>query len=292
VVAEERPRISLCDAFSKLFANLSLSPRAVSTSFGCRVNVAICLQGASSPDPTTVYVDLRALRNDRVTLTERGAPHSLAVMESGKLLPGMNVIIANPDTKGQCGDSHLGEIWVQSPHNASGYYTIYGDDSSYQDHFNARLVTGNTGEVYARTGYLGFLRRTEAIGSDGDYHDAVFVVGSLDETLILRGMRYHPIDIENSVMRSHKKIAECAVFTWTNLLVVVAELDGPESEALDLVPLITNTVLEEHHLIVGIVVIADPGTVPINSRGEKQRMHLRDGFLADQLDPIYVAYNM
>jgi hypothetical protein len=72
--------------------------------------VAICLQGASSPDPTTVYVDLRALRNDRVTLTERGAPHSLPVMESGKLLPGMNVIIANPDTKGQCGDSHLGEV--------------------------------------------------------------------------------------------------------------------------------------------------------------------------------------
>ena len=41
-----------------------------------------------------------------------------------------------------------------------------------------------------------------------DYHDAVFVVGSLDETLILRGMRYHPIDIENSVMKAHKKIAE------------------------------------------------------------------------------------
>jgi hypothetical protein len=41
-----------------------------------------------------------------------------------------------------------------------------------------------------------------------DYHDAVFVVGSLDETLILRGMRYHPIDVENSVMRAHKKIAE------------------------------------------------------------------------------------
>ena len=78
--------------------------------FFFRVNVAICLQGASSPDPTTVYVDLRALRNDRVTLTERGAPHSLPVMESGKLLPGMNVIIANPDTKGQCGDSHLGEV--------------------------------------------------------------------------------------------------------------------------------------------------------------------------------------
>lgn len=83
-----------------------------------------------------------------------------------------------------------------------------------------------------------------------------------------------------------------AVFTWTNLLVVVAELDGNENEALDIVPLVTNVVLEEHYLIVGVVVVVDPGVVPINSRGEKQRMHLRDGFLADQLDPIYVAYNM
>ncbi len=83
-----------------------------------------------------------------------------------------------------------------------------------------------------------------------------------------------------------------AVFTWTNLLVVVVELSGSEQEALDLVPLVTNVVLKEHHLIVGVVVIVDTGVIPINSRGEKQRMHLRDSFLADQLDPIYVAYNM
>lgn len=83
-----------------------------------------------------------------------------------------------------------------------------------------------------------------------------------------------------------------AVFTWTNLLVVVVELDGSEQEALDLVPMVTNVVLEEHYLIVGVVVVVDTGVIPINSRGEKQRMHLRDGFLADQLDPIYVAYNM
>lgn len=151
------------------------------------------------------------------------------------------MITANPETKGQCGDSHLGEIWVQSPHNASGYFTIYGDESDYADHFSAQLVTGNTGEVYARTGYLGFLRRTEITATTGaddstsllardsdtesltsacgsisglaasdshDTHDAVFVVGALDETIMLRGMRYHPIDIENSVMRCHKKIAE------------------------------------------------------------------------------------
>uniref|UniRef100_A0A8C9VFV8 Disco-interacting protein 2 homolog C n=1 Tax=Scleropages formosus TaxID=113540 RepID=A0A8C9VFV8_SCLFO len=292
VVAEERPRIALTQSFSKLFKDLGLHPRAVSTSFGCRVNLAICLQGTSGPDPTTVYVDMRALRHDRVRLVERGSPHSLPLMESGKILPGVRIIIANPETKGPLGDSHLGEIWVQSGHNASGYFTVYGDESLQSDHFSSRLSFGDTQTVWARTGYLGFLRRTELTDASGDRHDALYVVGALDEAMELRGMRYHPIDIETSVIRTHKSITECAVFTWTNLLVVVVELDGSEQEALDLVPLVTNVVLEEHYLIVGVVVVVDVGVIPINSRGEKQRMHLRDGFLADQLDPIYVAYNM
>uniref|UniRef100_A0A1I7XFG7 AMP-binding domain-containing protein n=1 Tax=Heterorhabditis bacteriophora TaxID=37862 RepID=A0A1I7XFG7_HETBA len=90
----------------------------------------------------------------------------------------------------------------------------------------------------------------------------------------------------------HKHLGDCAVFTWTHLVVVVAECLGAEAEALDLVPAVTSAVLEEHHLIVGVVVIVDPHTVPVNSRGEKQRNLLREQFLHDQLDPIYVAYNM
>uniref|UniRef100_A0A8C6T2L1 Disco interacting protein 2 homolog C n=1 Tax=Neogobius melanostomus TaxID=47308 RepID=A0A8C6T2L1_9GOBI len=296
VVAEERPRIALTQSFSKLFKDLGLHTRAVSTSFGCRVNLAICLQvrssctdhsGTSGPDPTTVFVDMRALRHDRVRLVERGSPHSLSVMESGKILPGVRIIIANPETKGPMGESHLGER-----HNASGYFTVYGDEALQSDHFSSRLSFGDTQTVWARTGYLGFLRRTELTDANGERHDALYVVGALEEAMELRGMRYHPIDIETSVIRTHKSITECAVFTWTNLLVVVVELDGSEHEALDLVPMVTNVVLEEHYLIVGVVVVVDIGVIPINSRGEKQRMHLRDGFLADQLDPIYVAYNM
>ncbi|KAM3603990.1 uncharacterized protein V6R79_004979 [Siganus canaliculatus] len=292
VVAEERPRTALTQSFSKLFKNLGLHPRAVSTSFGCRANLAICLQGTSGPDPTTVYVDMRALRHDRVRLVERGSPHSLPLMESGKILPGVRIIIANPETKGPMGESHLGEIWVHSGHNSSGYFTVYGDEALQTDHFSCRLSFGDTQTIWARTGYLGFLRRTELTDASGERHDALYVVGALEEAMELRGMRYHPIDIETSVIRTHKSITECAVFTWTNLLVVVVELDGSEQEALDLVPLVTNVVLEEHYLIVGVVVVVDIGVIPINSRGEKQRMHLRDGFLADQLDPIYVAYNM
>ncbi|KAA0716165.1 Disco-interacting protein 2 -like protein A [Triplophysa tibetana] len=293
VVAEERPRNALTQSFSTIFKDLGLSTRAVSTTFGCRVNVAVCLQQMFISKLTQGNITSGLFyRRHWVRLVEKGSPHSLALMESGKILPGVKVIIANTETKGPLGDSHLGEIWVSSPHNASGYYTVYGEEALHADHFSTRLSFGDTHTVWARTGYLGFLRRTELTDASGERHDALYVIGSLDETLELRGMRYHPIDIETSVIRAHKSIAECAVFTWTNLLVVVVELEGSEQEALDLVALVTNVVLEEHYLIVGVVVVVDPGVIPINSRGEKQRMHLRDGFLADQLDPIYVAYNM
>uniref|UniRef100_A0A8C9F177 Disco interacting protein 2 homolog C n=1 Tax=Pavo cristatus TaxID=9049 RepID=A0A8C9F177_PAVCR len=276
VVAEERPRIALTQSFSKLFKDLGLHPRAVSTSLGCRVNLAICLQGTSGPDPTTVYVDMRALRHDRVRLVERGSPHSLPLMESGKILPGVRIIIANPETKGPLGDSHLGEV---SHENFTFAYLELNLGDKAIKMFATSVLT------FSRVINFFFPLQPER-------HDALYVVGALDEAMELRGMRYHPIDIETSVIRAHKSITECAVFTWTNLLVVVVELDGSEQEALDLVPLVTNVVLEEHYLIVGVVVVVDIGVIPINSRGEKQRMHLRDGFLADQLDPIYVAYNM
>ncbi|KER29186.1 hypothetical protein T265_04123 [Opisthorchis viverrini] len=361
VVAEERPRIHLTATFTKLFSSFGLMSRAVSTSFGCRVNVAISLQGASSPESTTVYVDRISLRNDRVKMLEKGSPHSLCLIESGKLLPGVRVAIANPDTLGQCADSQLGEIWVSSPHNSTELLGPFDNASlsrapgttsqpvpglNAADSLCARLVTGDTERMYARTGFLGFVRRTELTQSDGELlgpfdnaslsrapgttsqpvpglnaadslcarlvtgdteridtntcisnflaelHDAIFVVGSLEEAIMLRGMRFHPVDIENTVMRAHKKICECAVFTWSNLLVVVAELVGEENEAMDLVHPITAHVLTEHQLIVGVVVVTDPGTVPVNPCGEKQRILLRDSFVNDKLDPIYVSYNM
>lgn len=59
------------------------------------------------------------------------------------------------------------QIWVHSGHNASGYFTVYGDEALQSDHFNSRLSFGDTQTVWARTGYLGFLRRTELTDASG-----------------------------------------------------------------------------------------------------------------------------
>lgn len=59
------------------------------------------------------------------------------------------------------------QIWVHSAHNGSGYYSGYGEEVLQSDHFNSRLSFGDTQTVWARTGYLGFLRRTELTDANG-----------------------------------------------------------------------------------------------------------------------------
>lgn len=59
------------------------------------------------------------------------------------------------------------QIWVSSSHNASGYYTIYGEESLQADHFNTKLSFGDPQTLWARTGYLGFIKRTELLDASG-----------------------------------------------------------------------------------------------------------------------------
>lgn len=60
------------------------------------------------------------------------------------------------------------QIWVNSPHTASGYYTIYDSETLQADHFNTRLSFGDAAQtLWARTGYLGFVRRTELTAATG-----------------------------------------------------------------------------------------------------------------------------
>lgn len=56
---------------------------------------------------------------------------------------------------------------MSSPHNATGYYTVYGEEALHADHFSTKLSFGDTHTVWARTGYLGFLRRTDLTDASG-----------------------------------------------------------------------------------------------------------------------------
>lgn len=59
---------------------------------------------------------------------------------------------------------------MSSNHNGSGYFNVTEDDHLTEEHFKARLAGKNTTSAttsFARTGYLGFIKRTELTQTDG-----------------------------------------------------------------------------------------------------------------------------
>lgn len=71
---------------------------------------------------------------------------------------------------------------MSSLHNATGYYTVYGEAALHADHFTARLSFGDTQTVWARTGYLGFLRRTELTDASGGERKLMYLQKHVFET--------------------------------------------------------------------------------------------------------------
>ena len=108
------------------------------------------------------------------------------VRQAGQDL-GARVIVVDAQTRRAVADGTVGELWVSSPSVASGYW---GKPELSEEVFRARPegIAATDDTTYLRTGDLGFMR-----GSD------VFVTGRMKELLVLRGVNYHPEDIETAM---------------------------------------------------------------------------------------------
>ena len=60
------------------------------------------------------------------------------------------------------------QIWVNSGHNGTGYYGLGEEmnDAVSLEHFHA-TSNSDPGVVYARTGYLGFMQKSDKPNQDG-----------------------------------------------------------------------------------------------------------------------------
>lgn len=81
-------------------------------------------------------------------------------------------------------EGHVGEIWLDSPSKAQGYW----EQKQQSEHdFRAQLPT-DTERVYLRTGDMGFM-----------YKGELFICGRSKDLIILGGSNHYPQDIERTV---------------------------------------------------------------------------------------------
>jgi acyl carrier protein len=196
----------------------------------------------------------------------------------GRAVEGTTVRIVDPQTRRLCGDGQIGEIWVQGPGVAKGYWNRRAES---QEVFQAYTADTHEGP-FLRTGDLGFFDAGE-----------LFVVGRRKDLIILHGKNHYPQDIEATITQCHPSLRrDCgAAFSVDaeggERLVLVHEVARPQKIDLDaLLATIRGEIIREHEVSPQAIVLIKGGTLPKTSSGKIQRAETRERFLAGELDVV------
>ena len=276
----EPVRAATIRRFTEKFATCGFRPEAFYPCYGMAETTLMVTGGMVCDRPVIRTFDSKALTEGRAIPAVK-RPHQNGtrdLVSSGQGFESQTVLIADPDTMTRCPDNQVGEVWVQGPSVAQGYWK---QPEMTKAVFKARLHDSGKGP-FLRTGDLGFLEGGE-----------LFVTGRIKDLIILHGVNHYPHDIERTVQRVHARLRrDCgAVFTVeeenTEKLILVQEIDRRKLGNFDMIyDGIRRAVSTEHELGLDAIVLVRGGTVPKTSSGKIQRHACRDLYLSGALEPV------
>ncbi|MCJ1315008.1 hypothetical protein MMC15_000322 [Xylographa vitiligo] len=289
ISTEGRPRVDVFQKVRLHFAGAGLDRTAINTIYSHVLNPMIASRSYMCIEPIELWLDTRALRRGLVYPVDPDAdPSALLVQDSGMVPVSTQIAIVNPETCLLCHVGEYGEIWVQSEACVRSFYG--SKDAFDAERFNGRTVDGDPHVTYVRTGDLGFLHNvTRPIGANGQQVEmqVLFVLGGIGETFEVNGLSHFPMDIEHSVEKCHRNIvpAGCAVFQAGGLVVVLVEVIR-KAYLASIVPVIVNSILNEHQVVVDIIAFVSKGDFPRSRLGEKQRGKILAGWVTRKMRTI------
>lgn len=203
----------------------------------------------------------------------------------------IRVKIVDSETKTICPQGTIGQIWVSSPANGSGYW---GNDDLSRHAFQNFLANGDG--PYLNTGDLGFI-----------LSDELFVTGRKKDLIILRGRNLYPQDIERlaesvipfvetnscaAVSIPGKSEEQLAVVVEANReLVRIAKKADSDSNAAKLLKgyaeSLRQAISEEFEAKLSLLAFMQPGTFPRTSSGKVQRHRCVSALLEGNEDIVY-----
>lgn len=203
---------------------------------------------------------------------------------------GMEIVIADPEKRIEMPAGEVGEIWVNGPSVAQGYWNQ--PDETLRT-FRVFLDKGTI--PFLRTGDLGFM-------SNGNLH----VTGRIKDLIIVRGRKHFPQDIEHTVESCHAEIraqgtsAVSVDFDDGPQLVILVEVNhrslfresaektDTRSELLvqlaEIIWAIRQAVSEQHELQVDAISFVNRGGILKTSSGKIRRHACCDAVRLGTLD--------
>ncbi|TAM68066.1 thioester reductase domain-containing protein [Mycobacterium sp.] len=270
VIGAEPLRAKTFARFRERFGAYGLRADAVTGAYGLAENtLGVTLRGRQ-----TLAVNKRALQ-ENVVRVEKALPENnnqTPLVSSGQPIAGSIVRVVDPQTKQDLGEGRIGEVWVDGPSKAGGYWRR---PELSAEVFAARIA-GDDEHTYLRTGDLGFL-----------YEGELFVCGRTKDLIIIRGVNTYPSDVEAVAERSAAQIRNGCVVAFSveheeqEALVLVAEVRDehalPDGKAL------ARMIRRHCHIDPHTIVFVPPRTIPKTTSGKVRRARTRQLWLGGQL---------
>ncbi|MFJ1561986.1 fatty acyl-AMP ligase [Streptomyces mirabilis] len=273
--AAEPIRPTTVDRFFQAFEPSGLRPEAFYPAYGLAEHTVSVTMGGRG----RLQLDRDALSAGHAVPLDGGTTGVPAVVQisCGRVTKeAARVRIVDPVTRRPCAPGEAGEIWVDSPTKAAGYW---GRPEETALTFRATVEEDGDSTEYLRTGDLGFF-----------HEDELYVTGRYKDVVIIGGHNIYPQDIEESVRTCHHlvRLGGVAAFGVPDpaaahageRLVLFVETSTPKlspADLQDMVSAVRRQVYENHGLGCDIVV-GTPGLVRKTTSGKVRRAACREAY--------------
>ncbi len=270
----ERIHPATLKRFADRFAKFNFSSDAFRPSYGlAEATVFVACRTVLGP-PKVVNFDSEQLASDRAVRCD--APAGIPLLSYG--VPASPTLrIVDAETLIECPEGVVGEIWVEGPNVAPGYWH---KPELTEKTFGGMLPSPSAGTPvgpWLRTGDLGFI-------DDGE----MYIVGRMKDILIVRGRNHYPEDIESTVTEiSRGRVAAISVSAGESekLVLIIEYKKRPDAggDALEAVKNdITAAIARAHGLTAADLLLVAPGSIPTTTSGKIRRAACGDLYLAQQ----------
>ncbi len=266
------------ESFYETFAPCGFRWESFAPAYGLAEDTLLVSTSPKLSAPVFCTISTAAQEKNRVVEAKADSDGVVRTLAGcGRLVCQTKVAIAHPQNLTRCAVDEIGEIWVQDPSVAGGYWNR---PEETQSTFQAYLT--DTGEgPFLRTGDLGFIK-------DGE----LFITGRIKDLIIIRGTNHYPQDIEWTVQQTHPALrpdygaAFSLLADGEERLVVVQEVERQHSnlDSDEMIATIRQAIAEQHELQVYAVVLVKPGNILKTSSGKIQRRACQSSFLAGELE--------
>jgi natural product biosynthesis luciferase-like monooxygenase protein len=261
--------------FTEAFKAVGFSQSAVTPCYGL-AEATLLVSSKHSGQPYSLFDSHTKESYQSEDLVEPISTNK-AIVSCGSIGKGLRVLIVDPETREELPNKQIGEIVIEGPSVAQGYWK---NAAATAETFDSRL--NGRSERFLRTGDLGFF-------SNGE----LAITGRLKDLIIINGRNYHAEDIEFTVANVHPALATCPGAAFgidrgvETAAVLVQEIPRRTDEVGPLGELarqIHSLVAEEREIVLESVVLVRAASIPRTTSGKVKRQSCRDLYLAGDLE--------